>query len=136
MNALRKEKYEIDHIWKTKNRTKKKSFVRKIAVRWIRIFPVNLATFEENLIFWTSFWTFRTQITQNLKNLRHDFSLVSALCIFYVKMATSERGGACISFVGKQPNFHSQMLAAAIVFRSESGAPITTHILLNSDHRP
>ena len=50
----------------TKNRTKK-SFVQKLIVRSIPIFPANVATFEENLLVCASFWTFWTPITQKLK---------------------------------------------------------------------
>ena len=41
---------KIAHIWKTKNRTKKKLFMQKMSTRSIPIYPANLATFEESWI--------------------------------------------------------------------------------------
>ena len=73
-------KKKIDHIWKSMNHTKK-IFVRKMIVRSISILPANLATYEDNLCFCASFWTFCTPKTQNA--IWSDFfskSVASAYC--------------------------------------------------------
>ena len=61
----------IDHISRTKNRTK------KIIVRSIRFFPVNLANVEENLIFCVSFWTIRTPIPNSKTEKSWDMIFLS-----------------------------------------------------------
>ena len=61
----------IDHISRTKNRTK------KIIVRSIRLFPVNLANVEENLIFCVSFWTIRTPIPNSKTEKSWDMIFLS-----------------------------------------------------------
>jgi len=63
LNALQREKYKINHISKTKNSTKEIISAKKMIVRSIPIFSVNLTNFEENLIFCASFYT---PITQKL----------------------------------------------------------------------
>ena len=70
---MQRKKYRIDHVSKTKNH-QKNHLCKKIVVRSIRIYPENLATFEENLIFCASFWTFWTR---RLWNPFHKFELLS-----------------------------------------------------------
>ena len=88
--------------------TQKKSFVRK-----------NDCQINQDISWkFGHFWTFLLRIfcnflgdnnskTKNRKNLKHDFSFVSAHCAFFMwRMFTSEgRGEVCISLVGKQPNY-------------------------------
>ena len=79
-----------DYISKTKNRTEK-SCVQKMSARSIPIYPTNLATFEENLIFGRPkrpFWTPMAPKHDIKFNAHHYFQ---PLRIFYVKMVTSER---------------------------------------------
>ena len=56
---------KIGYMSITKSRTKKTMDVK--IIEKIRIFPLNLTTFEENLLFCASFWTIRIPITQKLK---------------------------------------------------------------------
>ena len=83
-----------DYISKTKNCTKRKSYMQKMSARSIPIYPVNLATFEENWTFGRTKRPFWTPVVPKRDMMWYEvlrpylFSAYCA-CIFYVKMATS-----------------------------------------------
>ena len=85
---------------------KKKSFMEKINVRLIPMYPTNLATFKESSIFGRpgrSFWTLMAPKRDlDWYEIFHPNFIFSTLRIFFVKMASSEEGG-CISLVGTGP---------------------------------
>ena len=89
---------------------KKKLFRRKIIVGSITIFPANWATFEDDLIFCASFWTFWTPITQKRDMMWYDFSFVSAQHIAHLLCKDDhfwEGGGwVCRSVVGTMLIYH------------------------------
>ena len=73
----------------------KKTFVRKMIVRSIRIFSVNLVKFEQHF-FCEYFVTCLATITQktiNWTNLMYDFSFVSAHCTSFMRGWPLLRGG-------------------------------------------
>ena len=92
------------YISKTKSRTKNTIIVKNIV--WsIRIFPVKLATSEENLIFCTSFWTFWTAKTHKLKIgkiwdiIFHSFLHIAHLLCKDGHFWRGEVGGVCITLL-------------------------------------
>ena len=88
-----KKIYKIEHISKTKNHSKK-SFMQKMSVRSIPIFPANVATFEWNWIFGLklNFWV----IALKRDMMWHEIlrlSLVSAHCVTFMSRWPLLRAG-------------------------------------------
>ena len=96
-----KKEYKIDHISKTKNRTKK-SCMQKMSVRWILIYPANLATFEESWIFRRAKRLFWTPVAPKCDMKFTPITFFYAHLDGSSQMATSERGVVCISVVAYQ----------------------------------
>ena len=93
LNVLQRGNYKIDHISKIKNCTEKKIMKLKIIVRSIRIFPVNLATFEFCLYLLWPLWRPITQKLKIGKIWNMNFSFVWAHCASFTQRWTLLTGG-------------------------------------------
>ena len=105
-DCIMKVKYKIDHISKTKHRTKI-LMNSKIRFRILRIFFVFVAE-------WIKKIAFQNDYILKTGNSKIDFPFVSEQCGQKMETALFEEGGGgclvCISIIKNNPNFFSNFI--------------------------